>query len=380
MTLRAGRPFHGRATMTTPAREKSAAVSSIELFFDLVFVFVITQITQLVEHAHEPADFLKALLVLVPIWWIYAGYAWLTNNVRVTWPMRLVLIAAMAGFLVMAMAIPEVFGAGALAFGLSYLFVVLLHLGAFALKGEGAARVAIFGVAPFNLAVSALLIGAAFVNARWVWLLFLAASSLFVASTILRSERRFTLNAHHFAERHGGVILIVLGESVIAIAMGASASNFGFKGEWLIGVVLSLVLVAALWWSYFDREDRRAADKLIAALPEQRSRMGLLGYWYAHLALIAGIILVAAGIRQLLEGHSGMRLLAGGMAVFMLGDVFFRWVMGMHPIAVRCFGAVLAVALGFAGARWGAQAALAAIALLAIAVIVLERRLESLRA
>jgi len=88
-------------------------------------------------------------------------------------------------------------------------------------------------------------------------------------------------------------------------------------------------------------------------------------------------VLIAAGIRQLLEGHSGMRLLAGGMALFMLGDVFFRWVMGMHPIAVRCFGAVLAVALGFAGTRWGAQAALAAIALLAIAVIAIERQLET---
>ena len=92
--------------------------------------------------------------------------------------MRPVLIAAMAGFLVMAMAIPEVFGAGALTFGLSYLFVVVLHLGAFALKGQGAAAKAIFGVAPFNLGASALLIGAAFVDARWVWLLFLAAASL----------------------------------------------------------------------------------------------------------------------------------------------------------------------------------------------------------
>jgi len=88
-------------------------------------------------------DFLRALLVLVPIWWMYAGYAWLTNTVRVTWQMRLVLIAAMAGFLVMAMAIPHVFGAGALTFGLSYLFVVVLHLGAFALKGEGGAARAI---------------------------------------------------------------------------------------------------------------------------------------------------------------------------------------------------------------------------------------------
>src|SRR5712691_7488121 len=121
--------------MTAPADEQPASVSSIELFFDLVFVFVITQITQLVEHAHGVMDFLRALLVLVPIWWMYAGYAWLTNNVRVTWQMRLVLIAAMAG-LVMALAIPEVFGAGVLTFGLSCLFMVVLHLGAFALKGR----------------------------------------------------------------------------------------------------------------------------------------------------------------------------------------------------------------------------------------------------
>ena len=144
--------------------------------------------------------------------------------------------------------------------------------------------------------------------------------------------------------------------------------------------MLSLVLVGSLWWSYFDREDRRAADKLVAAAPEQRSRMGILGYRYAHLALIAGIILIAAGIRQLLEGHPGMGLLAGGMALFMLGDVFFRWVMGMRPIAVRLLGAAVALMLGLAGTRWGAQAALSAIAALAIAVIAIEQQLESRKA
>jgi low temperature requirement protein LtrA len=126
-----------------------------------------------------------------------------------------------------------------------------------------------------------------------------------------------------------------------------------------------------------SQKDKRAADKLVAAPPEKRARMGLLGYWYAHLALIAGIVLVAAGIRQLLEGHEGMALLAGGMVLFMLGDVFFRWVMGMRPIAVRIVGAASAVVLGFAGTRWGAQAALAAVAALAIAVIAIEQRLES---
>jgi len=82
----------------------------------------------------------------------------------------------------------------------------------------------------------------------------------------------------------------------------------------------------------------------------------------------------------LLEGHPGMALLSGGMALFMLGDVFFRWVMGMRPIAVRSLGAAIALVLGFAGTRWGAQAALAAITALAIAVIATERRLESRKA
>ena len=105
--------------MTTPAHENRSTVSSIELFFDLVFVFVITQITQLVERAHSPMDFLRALLVLVPIWWMYAGYVWLTNNAGATTQMRLVLIAAMAGFLTMTLAIPEVFGFGVVAFNLA---------------------------------------------------------------------------------------------------------------------------------------------------------------------------------------------------------------------------------------------------------------------
>jgi low temperature requirement protein LtrA len=114
--------------------------------------------------------------------------------------------------------------------------------------------------------------------------------------------------------------------------------------------------------------------------PPDTKLFRLLGYWHAHLALIAGIVLIAGGIRQLLEGHSGMGLLAGGMALFMLGDVFFRWVMGMHPIAVRFVGAAAAIVLGAFGTNWRAQATLASVALLAIAVIAVERRMESRKA
>ena len=366
----------------TPEQKKPAGVSTIELFFDLVFVFVITQITLLVEHAHGPTDLLLAFLVLVPVWWMYAAYSWLTNNTGGGWQMRLVLIAAMAGFLIMAMSIPSVFGAGALAFGLSYLFVVLLHLGAFVFKG-GPSLQAIFGIAQFNVGAAVLLIAAP-VAGQWSWAVFLVVAVLFVGATIVRREQGFALEPTHFAERHGLVILIVLGESVVAIAMGASTSSGAVDLATLVEVVLCLLLVTALWWSYFDREDKSAEHLLVAASPERRSRMGLLGYWYGHLALIFGIVLISAGIELLLEhgtqaSSSGATLLFGGVAVYMLGDVFFRWIMGMTPIAIRLVAGALGLVMCAIGAHWAAQPALAAAAALAIAVVAVER-LQSRRA
>jgi len=120
--------------MQTTEPMEEMRVSTIESFFDLVFVFTITQLTYLVAGAHGPLDFLLVLLVLMLIWWMYDGYAWLTNAAGAGRPMRLVLIAAMAGFLVMALALPRSFGIDRLTFGLTYLFVIVLHLVAFLIK------------------------------------------------------------------------------------------------------------------------------------------------------------------------------------------------------------------------------------------------------
>src|SRR5215471_14953667 len=115
----------------TARNDEPMRVSTIESFFDLVFVFTITQLTHLVEQARGPLDFLLVLLVLMLIWWMYDGYTWLTNTTGAGRQMRLVLIAAMAGFLVMAIALPSVFGVDGLIFGLAYLFVIALHAMAF---------------------------------------------------------------------------------------------------------------------------------------------------------------------------------------------------------------------------------------------------------
>lgn len=263
-----------------------ARVSAIELFFDLVFVFTVTQLTHLIDRANGPDDFVRALVVLVLIWWMYAGYAWLTNGVGAPRPMRLVLIAGAAGFLVISQAIPKSFGEDTLAFGLAYLFVVALHLGAFALQGGPGIGRAMLKLAPYNLGAALLVVLAAFLSIPWRFALFAAAAALFVLATLMRREQGFAVHPGHFVERHGLVIMIVLGESVVAI--GAGIGERALDGETAAEIALSLLLIAGLWWTYFDRDDERAEHAMVAADPIARARMAILGYWTRHGCYRAG--------------------------------------------------------------------------------------------
>src|SRR6185503_10836089 len=165
--------------MSAVPAQPEVRVSTIELFFDLVFVYTVTQLTHLIDHAHGPDDFVHAFVVLVLIWWIYAGYAWLTNGVGAARQMRIVLIAAAAGFLVLSQAIPGSFGEHTLAFALSYLFVIGLHLGAFAWQGAGLGA-ALARLAPFNLGAAGLVLAAAFAPQAWKLALFGAAALIYL--------------------------------------------------------------------------------------------------------------------------------------------------------------------------------------------------------
>lgn len=361
----------------TAESQESMRVSTIELFFDLVFVFTITQVTHLVEHAHSLLDFLLALLVLMLIWWMYAGYAWLTNAVGAETNMRLVLIAAMAAFLVIALSIPGVFDENGLAFGIAYLFVVLLHLTAFYVRGGPGTMRAILGIAPFNLGAALLVIAAGVIDAEWDWIFFLIAPALFILTTIFRRYRGFAVNPAYFAERHGLIIILALGESVIAI--GTGAADRALDLQTIIVIVLSLIFLATLWWSYFDRDDVRAEHALTSASQEERARMALLGYWYAHLAMIFGIVLIATAIKQVVAHGEGpvagaSWLLAGGLALFLAGDVLFRWVVGIGPLVVRAAGAVVALLLAVKGLQWGGIAELVAMTALMVVLLAVEQQ------
>ena len=361
----------------TPGEE--IRVSTIELFFDLVFVFTVTQLTHLIDHAHGAQDYARALVVLVLVLWMYGGYAWLTNGVGAARRMRPVLIAGAAGFLVISQAIPGSFGEDTLSFGLAYLFIVVLHLGAFATQGGPGMARAILGIAPFNLGASLLVIASAFAAEEWRLAFFVSAAGLFVVATILRREEGFSVNPGHFVERNSLVIMIVLGESVVAI--GAGAGERRLDAETAAEIVLSFVLIAGLWWSYFDGDDERAEHAMAAADPRTRARMAILAYWYAHLVMICGVVLLAAGVKQAVAAgtaplHGAAWLLASGIGVYLAGDVLFRRVLGIRPVALRTLGAVVAPAFGWVGISVGAVAELALLSLLIAALLFGETRLR----
>ncbi len=335
---------------------------TIELFFDLVFVFTITQITHLVEHAHGPLDFLHALAVLMLVWWMYGGYIWLTNHAHTPKSMRLVLVGALAGFLVMALAIPESAGEGRLLFGLAYLAIVLLHFLAFVWQGGAAAARAMLRVVPFNIMAAALVIASGMIEADWAWILLLSPALLYAIVSLTNTGDGFALDVGHFVERHGLILIIVLGEIVIAVGSGFHGMPHTLSD--FTALLIAVALVAALWWSYFDRDDQRAEHSMMQADNRRRTRIALFGYNGAHLFMIAGLIFVAAGLKAVIgapdpgvqeagpmgaAGHGVETLLPVGIALYLGFDTVFRAMLNLRPLTIRLAAAGVAVSVAIAG-------------------------------
>ncbi len=354
-----------------------ARVSTLELFFDLVFVYTVTQVTQLVVHAHQPADDLRAALILGVLWWMYGGYAWLTNNVGTgTLLNRLLLLAGMAGFLMAALAIPEAFGASGVAFGLAYLLITLIHAALFT-HAQNSSATAILRIAPFNLISALLLLAAGVLGGAFRWPLWVAAFLVPVLSTLFRRYGAFALQPVHFVERHGLVLIIALGESVVSIGVGAA--GLPLDARLVVAAGLALALVAAMWWSYFGRDDARAEHALTRASGARRAWMALAGYGYAFYVLLAGVVLASAGVKQLIA-HLGEHArpgaawtLAGGVALYLLGEGLFRRTTGIGGAAARLLVAPLALLSGLIGPTLGGSWQLLALVLLLTVMLLGER-------
>src|SRR5215213_4376975 len=356
-------------------------VSTIELFFDLVFVFAITQLTNLLAGDPTLAGLGRVLLIFGNLWWIYGGYAWLTNAVPPRASLlRLLMLLGMGGFLVVALAIPTAFAGGGVLFGLGYLLVTLVHTGMFLLSSHEHAVRAMRRLGPANAITAALLLLAAFTDGAPQWTLWVAAFGLHWVSPFFTAVPGFPIRAAHFVERHGLIVLIGLGESIVAIGIGMTGQGLG--ADRIAIAVLGLALVAALWWLYFDGEDEQAERVLDAATLERTSWLALYGYGYAFLPVLGGIIVFAAGVKNAVGHHgepltvSTAWLLAAGVATYAVGLAWFRRLLDIGPTGARVAIAGAALSTATVGLVVSPGAQLAVLAAVVAAGVLAESAWE----
>ena len=308
-------------------------VTPLELFFDLVFVFALTQVTALLADDLTGAGLARGLAVLTVVWWAWVGYAWLTNTVRIDDDVtsRLVLLFAMAAMLVVGLATPSAFGDAAIIFGVAYLVVRVLHLLLYAAvtRSDPAVFRAVLRLAPGMLTGATLILIAGFLPPGPVrGLLWAGAIAVDLAAPFISGTSGWKVDAAHFAERHGLIIIIALGESLISIGVGAAGEPL--TSGLLTAATLGVILIAGMWWLYFDVV-AVAAERMLASLSGRaRAAMARDSYSYLHLPMVAGIVLVALGLKKsLLHLDEPLKAIAsialfGGLALYLVAHLAFR--------------------------------------------------------
>ena len=358
--------------------DRSARVSSLELFFDLVFVFTITQLTGVLVTGGDAAAALHVVVMLLIIWWMYDGYAWLTNAIATDLVrFRLLLLGGMGGFLVIALAIPSAYSARGLAFGLGYLVVVLLHAGMY-VRGTSVSEVAaILRIVPFNLAASGLVLVGGAAGGTVQEVIWVVAALLLWVTPWFTTVEGFVITAEHIVERHGLVIIIALGESIVVI--GAAAAGIPLDLRLVVVALLSLALSATLWWLYF-REEHAVERAMVNASAAMRTRFSLLGFGYWHFGLLLGVVFVAAGLKKAvghpydpLAGWIGAEL-AVGVALFVWCTVGFCRTLGLGTSVPRLVAGAVALATIPVGTEWTASAEIAALTAVVTAALLVESR------
>jgi len=306
-------------------------VTPLELFFDLVFVFAITQVTGFLSADPTFAGLLRGMLLLAVLWWAWAAYAWLTNTLNPEeGGVRLVVFCSIAAMLIVSLAVPNAFGRDGLVFGIAYFIVRGLHLALYALAGRGDKELlrAVVRTLPGAVLGPAFLVVAAFFEGPVDLALWGAALAIDYGGVLVGGMRGWRVSPEHFVERHGLIVIIALGESIVAIGVGAAGLPLN-AGE-LVAAVLGMVVIAALWWSYFDWVIFVAQARLAELTGAQRAALARDLYSYGHLPMVAGIVLFALGLKTTLHdfGHPLSVIpaigLSGGLALYFAAHVAGR--------------------------------------------------------
>jgi low temperature requirement protein LtrA len=321
-----------RTRRLTAVRREEARVTALELFFDLVFVLALTQCTALMADTPTWEGIVQALLVLAVLWWSWGGYAWLTSVVDPEeGTVRMAIFAAMAAFLVAALAVPDAFGDDALVFACAYGIVRVAHIWLFAIasRDDPGLRRSVTGLAGSTAVGVSLLAAASLTDGVPQGALWAIAIAFDVGVPLLFFAEGWQLLPSHFAERYGLIVIIALGESIVAIGLGAQEI---VDGGVIAAAVLGVALAAAFWWLYFDVIAWLGEKRLSQMAPgREQNELARDSYSIIHFPIVAGIVLTAFGLKKTLE-HVGDPLdavpaaaLVGGVAVYLLGHVAFRW-------------------------------------------------------
>jgi low temperature requirement protein LtrA len=358
---------------------ESESVTPLELFFDLVFVLALTQCTALMANQPTWHGLAKGMLVLAVLWWSWSGYAWLTSLVNPDeGVVRIAMFGAMAAFLVAALCVPYAFGDSALLFALAYAGVRTAHLVLYTIgsRDDPNLRASVTALAVSSAIGVGLLVVASFADGALQGAIWAVAILLDYGGPYFFGVEGWRMMPSHFAERFGLIVIIALGESIVALGAGLHTK---IDAGIVAAAVLGMVVAAALWWLYFDVVALVAERRLANAAPgRERNSIGRDSYGYLHLPMVAGIALLALGLKKTLAHVEDpleivpATALLGGTATYLVAHVAFR-LRNVHTLnRQRLLCAVVLVALIPAAVELPALATLAILAALLTALIVYE--------
>ena len=337
--------------------DEERRTSYLELFFDLVFVFAVTQVTALVAHDPTAQGFAHGALVFGLVWWAWSGYAWMTNAIDVESIVvrLLVLVAAGASFF-MAIALPDAFGDDGLRFTLAYLVVRLVQLGLYVwgLRADPAHQAAILRLAPWFLVAPFVALAGGFADGDLRVVLWVVSLAIDVAGAATVGGAGFRVSASHFAERYALFVIIALGESIVAV--GVSATSLERDGTFFAVAAIAFALTAVLWWSYFDFPALAAARALRFASPERRGPLARDLFTFFHFPNVLGIIYIAVAAKKAVA-HPSEPLSAGGRAALGVGLSLFllQFVLGrlrvIHRVSWERLAGIAALAVAVVAGR-----------------------------
>jgi low temperature requirement protein LtrA len=331
----------GRVLAGIRSTSEDHRATTFELFFDLVYVFAATQVTGYMAHEHSGHGVLQGLLLLALLWGTWSGYAWLGNQARADeGVVRVGMAVAMAAIFVVALAIPEAWQDapgglnGPLVLVGAYLLVRCVHLTLYAVAATGdpglRRQVAIAWL-PMLAGAALLVAGALLGGWTQTWLFAAALVVEWVGLYLTSRHGNWRLHSPaHLTERHGLFLILAIGESVVAIGVGAAAQPV--SAPLLAAAVLGVAAAVCLWWLYFDVVSLAAEHRLAEARGQARVDLAVEAYTYGHFPLVAGIVLAALGVEGVLA-HAGEREplgafyalpLVGGVALYLAGHLLFK--------------------------------------------------------